>query len=57
MSSRIQAFLDEKVVAENLIRRIPFKVRSAHFVARCVQNVWLLLAATPVIVVICAIKG
>lgn len=57
MSSRIQAVLDEKAVAVNLIRRIPFKVRSAHFLARCVQNVWLLLAATPVIVIICAIKG
>ncbi|BAT20227.1 MULTISPECIES: hypothetical protein [Asaia] len=57
MSSRIQAVLDENAAAANLIRRIPFKVRSAHFVARCVQNVWLLLAATPVIVVICAIKG
>ncbi|WP_336760465.1 hypothetical protein [Asaia sp. VD9] len=57
MSSRIQNVLDENIVAEILTRRTPFKVRSAHFVAKCVQNVWLVLAATPVIVVICAIKG
>ncbi|WP_332337778.1 hypothetical protein [Asaia spathodeae] len=57
MSSRIHAVIEDNISAEALIRRIPFKVRSAHFVARCVQNVWLLLAATPVIVIICAIKG
>ncbi|WP_156938801.1 hypothetical protein [Asaia astilbis] len=57
MSSRIHSVIEDRVSAQELIRRIPFKVRSAHFVARCVQNVWLLLAATPVIVIICAIKG
>ncbi|WP_159101788.1 hypothetical protein ABHV46_04115 [Asaia sp. BMEF1] len=57
MSSRIHSVIEDNISAESLIRRIPFKVRSAHFVARCVQNVWLLLAATPVIVVICAIRG
>ncbi|WP_159103517.1 hypothetical protein [Asaia prunellae] len=57
MSARIQSVIDDQISAEALIRRIPFKVRSAHFVARCVQNVWLLLAATPVIVLICALKG
>lgn len=57
MSSHIQ---DEVIIRHSDLstaRRMPFKVRSAYFVARCAQNVWILLAATPVIVVICAIRG
>ncbi|GBQ10584.1 hypothetical protein [Swaminathania salitolerans] len=57
MSSHVHGIMQDGKIAKTLIRRMPLKDRSVHFVARCVQNVWLLLAATPVIVVICAIKG
>jgi hypothetical protein len=38
-------------------RPMSLRARSARLFATCVQGVWLLLAATPVIVVLCALKG
>ncbi|AQS87407.1 hypothetical protein AA101099_3000 [Neoasaia chiangmaiensis NBRC 101099] len=38
-------------------RRGSLRQRSARIFATCAQGAWLLLAATPVIVVVCALKG
>lgn len=38
-------------------RQLSLSQRGARALATCAQGVWLLLAATPVIVVVCALKG
>ncbi|GAJ29173.1 hypothetical protein [Acidomonas methanolica] len=39
------------------LRRATFGARSARIFATCAQGAWVLLAMTPVIVVLCALKG
>ena len=46
-----------RAIAFSSRRRASLKERSARLFATCAQGAWLLLAATPVIVVICALKG
>lgn len=37
--------------------RMPVRVRLTCLLARWVQKVWILVAATPLIVIVCALKG
>jgi|GEM_PF-2026686 len=60
MSDRVSAFEKpdwEQVKGDFASRRRSLRHRSARIFATCAQGAWLLLAVTPVIVVICAIKG
>ncbi|WP_158513370.1 hypothetical protein [Kozakia baliensis] len=57
MSVHVLENTTDRAIAFSSRRRASLKERSARLFATCAQGAWLLLAATPVIVVICALKG